>query len=71
MHRAGAAALAEPPDLDEQGLSAFYWDAAWMSEHPEFVRWIYQGALLKRLSHNWHVASRTRLLRWVDDAHRG
>jgi hypothetical protein len=52
MHRAGAAALAEPPDLDEQGLSAFYWDAAWMSEHPEFVRWIYQGALLKRLLHN-------------------
>lgn len=26
MHRAGAKALAELPDLDQEGLGAFYWD---------------------------------------------
>jgi hypothetical protein len=40
-------------------------------EHAEFVQWIYRVTILKRLLHNWHVASRTRLLRSVDEAHRG
>jgi len=44
---------------------------AWLSEHPEFARWICRVTILKRLLHNWHVASRTRLLRSVDNAHWG
>jgi len=44
---------------------------AWLSERPEFVRWIYRVTILNRLLHNWHVTSRTRLLRLVDEAHRG
>lgn len=43
----------------------------WLSERPEFVRWVYRVTILKRLLRNWHVVSRTRLLQSVDAGHHG